>query len=323
MITIVEYNPAAKSHVVLEKVDWRQFQKKPDHLYWWDLLSPTREEEACLSEYFHFHHLAIQDCLAMLRHPKLDFYETYLYMVIHGVDPEQSDAEGFAPRELDIFLARDFLVTYHTQRMRSVASIMERLADDSPMFDYGPDFVLYSILDVLVNNYLPMLDDLEEKQDALEEEIFDRPKPEQLRKILEIKRTLMELKRTVFPQREVINHLARNEYEMVQAKNQFYFRDIYDMLYRMAEMIESFRDVSTSQIEIYLSTVSNKMNEIMKVLAVAATIFGSMTVIAGIYGMNFEHMPELHWHYGYFFSLGLMALVSMTLGLYFKWRGWW
>ncbi len=109
----------------------------------------------------------------------------------------------------------------------------------------------------------------------------------------------MALKRTMFPQREVINHLARNEYGMVQTKTQAYYRDIYDSLYRMTEMIETFRDISMAQVELYLSTVSNRMNEIMKVLTIAATIFMPLTVITGLYGMNFEHMPELHWHYGY------------------------
>lgn len=323
MITIVEYDKAKKTHRIFEKVNWREFPPKPDHLYWWDLFQAGPEETECLSQHFHFHHLSIQDCLAELRYPKLDFYETYLYMVIHGVDQDRSEVEGFAPKELDIFLGHDFLLTYRSREMRSISETLQRLRDDSPMFDYGIDFILYSILDVLVNNYMPVLDDLEEKQDALEEKIFEKPDPSQLRQILEIKRTLMQLKRTVFPQREVINHLARNEYEVVQAKNQFYFRDVYDMLYRMAEMIESFRDVSTSQMEIYLSTVSNRMNEVMKVLAVAATIFGSMTVIAGIYGMNFEYMPELHWHRGYLFSLCLMVLVSAALALYFRWRKWW
>ena len=136
-----------------------------------------------------------------------------------------------------------------------------------------------------------------------EDKIFTNPKPEVLREILQLKRTVIRLKRTVFPQREVINHLSRNEYHFVQKRTQAYFRDVYDHLYRMAEMTESFRDMSTAMVEAYLSTVSNRMNEIMKVLTTITTIFMPLTVITGIYGMNFDHMPELRWHYGYFLVL--------------------
>lgn len=322
MITIVEYNKQAKTHVILTGVNWREFKPKPDHLYWWDLNNSTREETSCLLDFFHFHPLAIQDCVADVHYPKLDFYETYIYLVIHGVDADRSTEEGFVPKELDVFLSQDFLVTYHKREMRSIAEVMQRLRDDSPMFDYGVDFILYEILNVLVNNYLPVLDDLEERQDVLEEKIFENPVPQLLHDILHIKKTLMALKRTMFPQREVTNHLARNEYGMVQTRTQAYYRDIYDSLYRMTEMIESFRDISMAQVELYLSTVSNRMNEIMKVLTIAATIFMPLTVITGVYGMNFVHMPELRWHYGYPYVLAIMALVSLTMIAYFRWKKW-
>jgi magnesium transporter len=322
MITVVEYHPESKNQQIFESVDWRNFETKPDCLYWWDLDNPTPEETEVLSARFHFHVLAIQDCIAEIHHPKIDNYESYLYMVIHGVDPDLSKAEGFAPKELDIFLSKTYLVTYHNKLMRSIVEVMSRLKKNSPIFYHGTDFVLYSVLDVLINGYLPVFDELEDEQDRLEELIFRVPKPPLLRRILHTKRTLMLLKRTIFPQREVINHLARSESEIVQPRNQAYFRDEYDMLYRMAEMIESFRDVSTAQVEMYLSAVSNRMNEVMKVLTVAATIFGPLTVLTGIYGMNFKYMPELEWRYGYFMVLGLIVLISGSMIAYFKHKKW-
>jgi magnesium transporter len=245
-----------------------------------------------------------------------------LYLVVHGVDVDLSEKEGFAPKELDVFLGQNFLITYHKKEARSVSEVMRRCRENTPIFDYGLDFVLYSILDILVANYVPVLDSIEDQLEDVEEVIFDRPEQAALKDILALKRTLMRLKKTVFPQREVINHLARNEYQFVQPKTQAYFRDVYDMLYRMAEMIESFRDVSTAMVETYLSTVSNRMNEIMKVLTLFSTIFLPLGVIAGIYGMNFDYMPELHWKYGYPFALGLMLLVALTLIGYFKWKKW-
>lgn len=322
MITIVEYNTQQKQITIHENVNWREFQSAPSHLYWWDLFEATHEEIQCLSEKFHFHPLAIQDCVGDVHYPKVDFYDTYLYLVIHGVDVDRTETEGFAPKELDIFLGKDYLVTFHKKQARSVDEILRRCKENSPLFEHGLDFLLYAILDILVGNYLPVLETIEDRLDSIEEVIFEKPDPEVLRKILNLKRTLMRLKKTVFPQREVINHLARNEYEFVSPKAQIYFRDIYDMLYRMAEMTESFRDVSTALVETYLSTVSNHMNEVMKVLTLVATILLPLTVITGIYGMNFEFMPELHWRYGYFMVLGVMALMTAGMLGYFRWKNW-
>jgi magnesium transporter len=322
MITIVEYDKKKKRLTIHENVNWREFKSKPEHLYWWDFNESTEEENQSLADYFHFHPLAIQDCIGDVHYPKVDFYETYLYLVIHGVDADKSEVEGFAPKELDIFLGHDYLVTFHKKPARSIAEVLRRARENSPIFEYGLDFVLYTILDILVSNYLPVLEDIEDELDQTEEILFQDPDQSVLRRILDLKRTLMRLKRTIFPQREVVNHLARNEYQLVSRKTQIYFRDIYDMLYRMSEMTESFRDVTSAMVETYLSTVSNRLNEVMKVLTLFTTIFMPLTVITGIYGMNFQHMPELTWHYGYYLVLGFMALTFLTMILYFRHKKW-
>jgi magnesium transporter len=199
---------------------------------------------------------------------------------------------------------------------------MRRCKENTPIFEYGIDFVLYTILDILVANYLPVLEEVENELDKTEQELFEDPKSTVLRRILNLKRTFLKLKKTIFPQREVMNHLARNEYQFITRKTQFYFRDVYDMLYRMAEMTESFRDITTAMVETYLSTVSNRMNEVVKALTLITTIFMPLTVITGIYGMNFDHMPELRWKYGYFLVLGVMVLVGGGLFTYFRHRKW-
>jgi magnesium transporter len=322
MITIVEYEKTSKKVTVHNNVDWRSFQSVPENLYWWDLKEATEDESACLADYFHFHPLAIEDCISDIHHPKLDYYESYLYLVVHGVDVDLTKELGFAPKELDVFLSNTFLVTYHIKPMRSVGEVLRRASDKSPILEYGTDFVLYTILDVMINNYLPVLETIEEQLDECEDLLFANPTPDVLRRILNLKRTLMRLRRTVLPQREVINHLARSEYEFIQPKTQAYFRDVYDQIYRMAEMTESFRDLSTALVETYLSTVSNRLNEVMKLLTLFATIFMSLSVITGIYGMNFHNIPELSWKYGYFFTLGLMGVVVIVLMIYFKHKKW-
>lgn len=322
MITVIEYDKPTKAVAVHENVDWRKFEMKPDHLYWWDLFDLTDDETLVLSEKFHFHPLAIEDCLADVHYPKVDYYESYLYLVMHGVDIDLSKEEGFAPKELDVFLSKEYLVSYHEKESRSITDVKRRIQEKVPLFEFGLDFLLYSIIDVMVVHYLPVLESIEDQLDNSEEQIFKDPKPELLRHILALKRTVLRLKKTVFPQREVINHLARNEYEFVQTRTQAYFRDVYDHLYRMAEMTESFRDMSTAMVEAYLSTVSNRMNAIMKVLTTITTIFMPLTVITGIYGMNFKHMPELEWRFGYFVVLGIMVVVALSLVSYFRKKRW-
>lgn len=322
MITIVEFDTQNKKTIIHNNVNWLNFQSAPDRLYWWDMNEPTADEIASLSEHFHFHPLAIEDCVSDVHHPKIDYYETYIYMVVHGVDVDRTKELGFAPKELDIFLSKTYLVTFHRKPMRSVSEVLRRVSEKAPIIEYGLDFVLYTILDVMINNYLPVLESIEEQLDECEDQLFTDPNPEVLRKILTLKRTLMRLRRTIFPQREVINHLARSEYEFIQTKTQAYFRDVYDQIYRMAEMTESFRDLSTALVETYLSTVSNRLNEVVKVLTLFATIFMSLSVITGIYGMNFENMPELTWKYGYFVILGIMGVVSFGLLFYFKHKKW-
>lgn len=322
MISVIEYNKSTKEVSIQENVDWRKFQEKPDHLYWWDLFNINNDDALILSEKFHFHPLAIEDCIADVHYPKVDYYETYLYMVMHGVDIDLSKEEGFAPKELDVFLGKEYLLTYHEKDSRSIDEVKRKIREKVPLFEFGLDFVLYSVIDVMVVHYLPVLESIEDHLDNTEEQIFADAKPELLRHILALKRTVLRLKKTVFPQREVINHLARNEYEFVQTRTQAYFRDVYDHLYRMAEMTESFRDMSTAMVEAYLSTVSNRMNEIMKVLTTITTIFMPLTVITGIYGMNFKHMPELDWRFGYFMVLGIMVVVAISLLSYFKRRHW-
>ncbi|MCI0414789.1 magnesium/cobalt transporter CorA [bacterium] len=322
MITVVEYDKKPKRLTVHENINWKEFQSDPENLYWWDLNEPTEEESECLAGYFNFHPLAVDDCLADIQYPKVDFYETYLYLLIHGVDVDRTRAEGFAPKELDIFLGPNYLVTFHKKETRSVSEVLRRCKENTPIFDYGIDFVLYTILDILVTNYLPVLEEIEDELDKTEQELFEDPKSTVLRRILNLKRTLLKLKKTIFPQREVMNHLARNEYQFITRKTQFYFRDVYDMLYRMAEMTESFRDVTTAMVETYLSTVSNRLNEVMKALTLITTIFMPLTVITGIYGMNFADMPELRWKYGYFVVLCVMVIVGGGLFSYFRHRKW-
>ncbi|HXK60213.1 MAG TPA: magnesium/cobalt transporter CorA, partial [Acidobacteriota bacterium] len=225
--------------------------------------------------------------------------------------------------EIDVFLGKQFLITHHDHRMRSVRDMRQRILADPPLMSVGLDVVMQAMLDKVVDHYFPELEKLEDRIEEVEAELFDpSPSREVLHKILDLKRDLMHLKRIVYPQREVFNRLSRDEIAFIRPSTRLYFRDTYDGLFRMTDIADSYRDLLTGLLDIYMSSVSNSLNETMKILTLISTICIPMTVVAGIYGMNFRFMPELNWRYGYFFSIGLMLAIGLGMFLFFKRKKW-
>lgn len=299
----------------------RNFKLDGDEKIWLDFEDPTEDEQKLLSEVFHFHPLAIEDCIAVMHHPKLDLYEGYIYLVLHGINFNLAH-ERFATHELDVFLGPTFLVTYHKRRMRSIAAAREDCRKTGLTMARGLDFLVHTILDRMVDNYFPVLQMMEKRIEAIEAQVVERPSPEILKQIFKLKRELLWLKRVSFPQRDVILRLYRDDSQLVSPQAQLYFRDIYDHLYRMTEIADSYRDMTMGVLDAYLTSVSNRMNEIMKVLTIFASIMLPLTLIAGIYGMNFENMPELKWHNGYYYVLAGMGVLALVMLIYFKKKKW-
>jgi magnesium transporter len=186
---------------------------------------------------------------------------------------------------------------------------------------HGPDFLLYTLLDLLVDAYFPLMDEIEDEIDSLEDRLLAKGRAIDINRLLALKRRLVRIRRAVSPQREVFNQLTRHDFQFIGPECLVYFRDVYDHLIRIIEELDSLRDILSSMMEIYLASNSNQLNMTMKRLTAWETIFIVITAIAGIYGMNFQYMPELEWHYGYFAVLSLMALVSLGLYFYFKKTG--
>jgi magnesium transporter len=294
----------------------------PSDLLWVDLENPTPEEAEVLKKYFTLHPLAVEDTLIDIQYPKMDVYPDYIFLVLHGIN-YMKDTEEFTTAEIDIFLGKQFLITHHDHRMRSVRDMRQRILQDPQLMALGLDTTIQSILDKVVDHYFPELEKLEDRIQEVEEEIFSPDMGrESLNKILGLKRDLMHLKRIVFPQREVFNRLSRDELAVIKPSTRLYFRDTYDSLFRMADIADSYRDLLTGFLDIYMSSISNRLNETMKVLTVISTICIPMTVVAGIYGMNFRAMPEIDWRYGYFFALGLMLAIGLAMFLFFKRKNW-
>jgi len=293
-----------------------------DALHWIDLEDPTVKEATILEDPFHFHPLAIEDCLAEVHHPKVDDYEAYVFVIVHGIRFD-APTDTFITRELDIFLGRNYLITHHKGPMRSINTLRELCNKNLvSSFPKGVDFLLHQILDLLFEHYFPNLDAIEDKVQLVQVEVFENPTRETLDRIFTLKKDVLQLRRICAPQREIVNRLARAEFKVISPRGAVYFRDIYDNLYRIVEASFSYQDIVQSLLDAYLSAVSNRLNETMKRLTVIGAIMAALTVITGVYGMNFEVMPELKWKFGYAFVWAMMFLVSFGLYYFFKKKDW-
>jgi len=291
-------------------------------LHWIDLEDPTINEASILENPFHFHPLAIEDCLAEVHHPKLDDYEAYIFVIVHGMRFD-APTDQFITREMDAFVGPNYLVTHHKGPMRTVTMIRDQCSKDvQNAFTRGVDFLLHQLMDELFDEYFPNLDALEDKMQLLQIEVFENPTPRTLDEIFVLKKDIMQLRRLCLPQREIVNRLGRGDFKVISQRAAIYFRDIYDNLYRIVEAAASYQDMMQGTMDAYLSAISNRLNETMKRLTVIGAIMAALTVITGIYGMNFEHIPELHWRFGYLFVWVLMLGVSVGLWWVFRKKQW-
>jgi len=291
-------------------------------ILWLDLEDPTEDECEVLWEVFDFHPLTIEDCFIESFSPKVDDYGRYLFIVVHGVD-YSLETEEFRTSELDLYLGEKFLVTFHYKPHRSVASVRVKVNDGAVSLGEGPALVLHRILDALVDNYSPAIENFEKKLDGIEEQIYTGANQELLSRIFTFKREVLHLRRIISPQREIIGRFSRGEFTLIPKELTTYFRDIHDHMVHLADTAEVYREMVIVALDSYLSSINNKLNEVMKTLTVISTIILPLSLIAGIYGMNFRYMPELQWRYGYFAILGLMLGLGFALFGYFKWKRKW
>jgi len=290
-------------------------------LYWVDIEDPSESEEEILWEIFNFHHLAIEDCIATHQYPKIDDYGEYLYLIVHAIEYNKTDG-AFRTSELDVFLTERFVLTFHYQPMRSTTQRRHRLNEGAVAPDRRSAFLLHQILDNLIHNYGPALEDFEKRISNIEELIIKKPDPRVLDRIFKFKKETLNLKRILGPQREVINRLGRGEFRLIPAELRAYYRDIFDEISRYAEITESHRDVIMMALDAYLSATSNRLNEIMRALTLISTIFLPLTFITGLFGMNFQHIPGAGSWWGFYLTIGASVLIGAGLYLFFKFKKW-
>ena len=290
---------------------------------WVDLVRPTPEEgQQVLRDTFQFHPLSVEDALSDIHHPKIEPYDRYLYVILHGIDFRPGE-HVFATRDVDFFLGDNYLVTVHDGYSRSILTVKEVCEQHAHILEEGPVALMHRIVDMMVDNYAPELEEIEEQMDALEEQAILGEGENLMRPILAVKRDLSSLRRVVIPQRDVVGRLARREFALISNEMAYRFRDVYDHLVRYADEATMFQDRVTGILEGYLSAISNRLNRVMKVLTVVSTIVLPMTVLTGLWGMNVP-LPNFAGGERLQFWWVVAIMVGITVGMLaiFRWRRW-
>ena len=297
---------------------------KPESVVVWaDVTEPTAADAAVLRTGFGLHELAVEAAVQREANPKVENYGDYLYVVLHGIN-FHADEHKFDTTETDFFLAPSFLVTVHDGQRRSIDHVRDLCGRTDHILAEGSVALFHRILDTMVDHYRPEVDELEERLDAIEARVIESPAESMVGDILAVKRDLTNLRRIVVPQRDAVGRLARREFEMIGQEMAYRFRDVYDQFAHMADDVIVFQDRVTGILDAHLASVSNRLADVSKVLAVIAALFGPMTVITGVFGMNVP-LPTLLGspEYQFWEIIAMMVITSTGLFIWFRKAGWW
>ncbi|MDI6854681.1 MAG: magnesium/cobalt transporter CorA [Deltaproteobacteria bacterium] len=320
--TLVVYNQETYTEEKLTSLEECLILPEARKITWLDVngLQDVRNLEK-LGECFSLHPLVVEDILNTNQRPKLEDYGDYLYLVLKMIS-HQEKAQEISSDQLSLIVGPHFVISLHENDEAIFDTIRERIKSKGKIRRAGPDYLAYSLMDLVVDHYFVILEDLGETIEEMEEELVSRPDPQTVHQIHRLKRVMIILRRAVWPLREVLSQLERQESPLIQEGTSLYIKDVYDHIIQVIDTIETFRDMLSGMLDVYLSSVSNRLNEVMKVLTIIATIFIPLTFIAGIYGMNFKYMPELDWRWGYFVVLGFMGAVFLGMLLFFRKKKW-
>jgi magnesium transporter len=291
---------------------------------WVDLAAQTAEADALLSDSFGLHALTLEDLWGDCEQPKIEDFGPYVHVVAHTVTTDK-DLTELVTGEVDLVIGARFIVTHGHDR-----ALFDRIREDvrrTPrLLGRGPAWIAHAVLDLLVDAYLPLIDRYDEQIGALEREVVEvagTPQgPRVMARIFALKRTLQLLRRGSIHQRQILLRLARGEFDEIPREVMPFFRDVHDHFLRVTDLVESYRELLSNALEAYLSVQSNRMNEIMKTLTTISTVMLPLTFIAGVYGMNFKHMPELEWPWGYGMAIALMLSVALSIVGWFRHKKW-
>ena len=322
-ISIIDYDQKNFQEKEVEKIE-ECFPFKDKQTVTWINIDGLQEVGIVekVGAHFGIHPLVMEDILHTGQRPKGEDLGDYLFIVLKMIYHDEGEDEIMG-EQISLILGQNYVISFQEREGDIFNPIRERIRNGKGRIrKAGADYLAYSLVDAIVDHYFVILEELGGKIESLEEELVTNPTPEILQMIHKLKSTLIFLRKSVWPLREVINSLERGESPLITEPTGIYLRDVYDHTIQVIDTIETFRDMVSGMLDIYLSSVSNRMNEVMKVLTIIATIFIPLTFIAGIYGMNFKFMPELEWHWGYPMVLIVMFLIVAFMGVYFRRKKW-
>jgi magnesium transporter len=320
MITVLVHRDGRSQRV--EAVDPAWLAPGAPEKVWVDIELPDAGAQDLLQNTFKLHELSLEDALSAIHHPKIELFDHYLYLILHGIQPG-AGGKGFNTNDIDFFLGPQFLVTVHKATSRSISQEMKLCLRNQYSMGEGTAGLLHRIVDALVDHYRPEVDALEARMDALEESVFENPHQNPVRDILNLKRDVSALRRIALPQRDAVGRLARREFPQIPDQIAYRFRDVYDHLVQLTDEAIFFQDRVTGLLDAHLSSQSNRLNQVMKVLTVMSTIFLPLTVLTGLYGMNvpIPHLPGPD-ALQFWWVVGMSAVVVVSMLAAFRWKDW-
>ena len=318
-VTLIDYTPDKVVERQLDSVEDCRPYKASESVSWInidgvsDLALIGR-----IGQIFGLHPLALEDCVHVPQRPKIEFYESNVYIVVQAITPQSPDGE-----QVSIFLGEDFVITLQEKQGELFEPVRNRIRRAGSLLrKQKADFLAYSLLDAVIDGYFPALEKFHEEFEDIEEEVINNPRQETARHIHKLKNELASLRRVIWPERDVVNSLLRHETTLISDYCRTYLKDCYDHVIQVFDVIETYRELMSSLMETYMNSISNRLNQVMKLLTIIATIFMPLTFITGVYGMNFKNMPELQWEYGYFMVLGAVVVIALSMLEYFRRKRW-
>lgn len=298
------------------------------NVVWVDFLADNAAETASAKDImlnvFRFHPLTVEDCLETRNQPKVEGFPEYLYFILHGIKPEETNSTNFVTKELDGFLGKNFVVTFHTERFQSIKIVKQQIRNSPFACRRGAAYLLHQIIDQLIDLYMPIVDDFDVVINELEDRVFTMSSSDNeiLEEIMNLRRSVARLRRISSRQLDTLYRISHGEFPQIPENILPFYRDVYDHLLRISDLSESYRDLVAGLFDIHFAVGANKTNDIIKFLTIFSAIWLPLSFIAGVYGMNFDNMPELKTRNGYFIVLAVMIMVTAGLLGYFWHKGW-
>jgi len=301
--------------------DISELRAHPDVTLWLDLLKPSPADLELLRSEWEFHPLAIEDATRHAQRPKVDSYGEYYFVVFYSIKWNAQTEQAHAV-PLYLFIGHNYVVTVHDEPVPQIVETLKRWQAPNSPLDQDVGALVYALLDAIVDDYFPLMDQIADRVEDLEEGIFDQYDEGTLQSIFRLRKGLLQIRRLVAPERDVLNVMLRRDIPVFDPNDITYLQDVYDHIVRITDAVDTYRDLVAGALDSFLSVQSNRLNQIVKVLTVSSIVLMAMALVAGIYGMNFDYIPELHWRFGYLWALGLMAAIALALLLVFRRLRW-